>query len=203
MFFILLLIIVLIIYKNLFNTFGSVDKNDLMERDELLKQLEKMAKDPNSNVKIKKVCIVADEKGNAEIIPDKDDFVKTSKTVVEYVNNALSNNDFAMLSKLLSPNLYSIFEKRIKENIENKYFLKSVVVSFDKAEVLDFVVNEGKMLVNFVINEINYIEDENHNLIKGDRSQSVKVNELWEFIKNKNNSEDTPWLINSIKDNNE
>ena len=195
----LLLLFVVLIFKYLFNSFGNINEKDISERDKILQQLSKMMNTDNTkDGTIKKICVISVNETEQNKINQEIDFINTTKKVVEAVNSAFSNNDENALSGLLSDNLFFIFKQNIDENLRNNRFLKTIVVSFDEVIIINNNVNSVNIKV--VMNQINYIQDQDGNFISGDKSKVVKVAEIWEFVRNNNNLKPAPWLVNNISE---
>ena len=186
-----------VIFKFLFNSFGNISEKDIDERNRILNNLSRMMNGNKSEeIVIKEVSVDHVDKNND--MSEKNEFINTSKKVIETVNLALSNNDEKTLSGLLTESLFAIFKKNIDENLKNNRVFKTIVVSFDKIDV--FSINMKTMNVRVVMNQINYIQDNEGNFISGDKSKVVKVMENWEFVRNSDKSRTIPWLINNISE---
>lgn len=197
MYILILLLLVAVIFKFLFNSFGNISEKDIDERNRILNNLSRMMNGNKSEeIVIKEVSVDHVDKNND--MSEKNEFINTSKKVIETVNLALSNNDEKTLSGLLTESLFAIFKKNIDENLKNNRVFKTIVVSFDKIDV--FSINMKTMNVRVVMNQINYIQDNESNFISGDKSKIVKVMENWEFVRNSDKSSTIPWLINNISE---
>ena len=91
-----------------------------------------------------------------------------------------------------------MYKKNIDENVINNRVFKTIVVSFEDVAISS--INMNSMNVKVVMNQINYIQDNNGNFLSGDKSKIVKVVENWEFVKNTDKTSLIPWLINNISE---
>ena len=198
MYILILLLIVVVIFKFLFSNFGNLNERDISERDKILDQLSRMMNNGGQNEIIIKDVSADDNVDDRREIDINNELINTAKKVVETVNLALSNNDEKVLSELLTKDLFMIFKKNIDENVINNRVFKTIVVSFE--DVVISSINMNSMNVKVVMNQINYIQDNNGNFLGGDKSKIVKVVENWEFVKNTDKTGLVPWLINNISE---
>lgn len=198
MYILILLLIVVVIFKFLFSNFGNLNERDISERDKILDQLSRMMNNGGQNEIIIKDVSVNDNVNDGREIDINNELINTAKKVIETVNLALSNNDEKVLSELLTKDLFMIFKKNIDENMINNRVFKTIVVSFEDVAISS--INMNSMNVRVVMNQINYIQDNNGNFLSGDKSKIVKVVENWEFVKNTDKTSLIPWLINNISE---
>ena len=198
MYILILLLIVVVIFKFLFSNFGNLNERDISERDKILDQLSRMMNNGGQNEIIIKDVSADNNTDDRREIDINNELINTAKKVVETVNLALSNNDEKVLSELLTKDLFMIFKKNIDENVINNRVFKTIVVSFE--DVVISSINMNSMNVKVVMNQINYIQDNNGNFLGGDKSKIVKVVENWEFVKNTDKTGLVPWLINNISE---
>lgn len=198
MYILILLLIVVVIFKFLFSNFGNLNERDINERDKILDQLSRIMNNGGQNEIIIKDVNPNDNVNDGREIDINNELINTAKKVIETVNLALSDNDEKVLSELLTKDLFVIFKKNIDENMINNRVFKTIVVSFE--DVVISGINMNSMNVKVVMNQINYIQDNNGNFLSGDKSKIVKVIENWEFVKNTDKTGLVPWLINNISE---
>lgn len=198
MYILILLLIVVVIFKFLFSNFGNLNERDINERDKILDQLSRIMNNGGQNEIIIKDVNPNDNVNDGREIDINNELINTAKKVIETVNLALSDNDEKVLSELLTKDLFVIFKKNIDENMINNRVFKTIVVSFE--DVVISGINMNSMNVKVVMNQINYIQDNNGNFLSGDKSKIVKVVENWEFVKNTDKTGLVPWLINNISE---
>ena len=112
--------------------------------------------------------------------------------------DAFSRNDMQTLKELLSPEMYSVFEKNILKNKQNDMFCKTVIVSIVDKKILNKTIGGGYNSISLLVDtqQINYIENSNGEVISGSKNRINKVKEVWNFVKTDN---DNYWLLNSIE----
>ena len=126
---------------------------------------------------------------------DKELFLKSSEKAVTIILDYFSNENLDFLKNLLTDNMYKTFEKHINENKENKIRYKTVVLSIVSKEIVDIADYDTKIRVKFSMEQFNYVEDYDGNLISGSKDKVQNISEIWTFVKSQNNM----WLLNSIE----
>lgn len=212
---ILLLILVVIIFKFLFSNFGFLSEDEIKQKEEALKKYlenksncENNGCASNSNNVFTQINNIQDNEPKQVIIVNKTDkqqeelaeelFLKSVEKVVEMVIGGLAENKTDVLKTLLTIPMYIIFEKEIDQNIKDHKVLKSVIVSFEDKKIISKTNNA--MEVQLTMKQINYIENEKGEIISGNKNETLTIKEIWEFVKNKEQTNDIPWLINSIRE---
>ena len=209
----ILLIVVIFIFKTLFANFGftSSDSKKDSKEDEAIKEFLKQNFEKNKkDCTIKNIQVVditnGQDNGNyvslddqENIFNNKEIFLKQVEKVVEVVVSEFANGNKMVLRNLLTDKLFSTFSIEIDKNLAKNLSLKSVIVSFDNKEFLsNFGQNQNTVSVSLNMKQINYIEDENHNVIHGDKNNPVTIKEIWTFVRNNDLNAPSPWLVNSI-----
>lgn len=212
-----LLIAVVLIFKALFSSFGYTSSNSKKSEEEkaiseFLKQnFGKMDKGQtvknvfvvdltkNEVTESKDVKIIENTLKQEAFAYNRDMFLKQVEKVVETIVNGFASGDKGVLNGLLTDKLFTVFSSEIDKNVSNNLFLKSVIVSFDDKKILsDFENNQDVVSVSLNMKQINYIEDSEHNVIHGDKDNSVVIKEVWTFVKNNNPELPVPYLVDSI-----
>lgn len=124
---------------------------------------------------------------------DKELFLKSSDRAVTNILDYFSNENLEFLQKLLTPEMYQTFEKQINVNKENKVRYKTVVLSIDNKELLELTEYDTKAKVKLSMQQFNFVEDDEGNLIRGSKDKVQHVDEVWTFTK-----KDDSWLLSSI-----
>lgn len=212
---ILLLILVVIIFKLLFSNFGFLSEDELKQKEEAIKKyLEDKIKTENNNCACNSNNIFA-QQNKAQIEEPKqitiltksnkqeeefseEMFLKTVEKVVDMVIIGLAENKTDVLKTLLTIPMYVIFEKEVEQNIKEHKVLKSVIVSFEDKKILSRTQNVVE--VQLSMKQINYIENEKGEITSGNKNETLIIKEVWEFVKNKEQGNEVPWLINSIRE---
>ena len=217
MYIIFLLIITLFLFKMLFNTFGFTTMQDANKRDEAIKKFiknvsykedtntkETQHKDKNeddlqffkniySNYADKK-----EETQKQEDTFDEAKFLKLSEKAIVAILNSFSNNNLEELKNLLSNKMFVTFEKNILENQQNNMFCKTVIVSINEKTILEKVISDcfSSIKLSLKMQQINYIEDNNNEVISGSKDKVNNIDEIWTFVKT---NESKYWLLDSIE----
>lgn len=204
---ILLLCFVVVIFRILFASFGVTSREDLKKEQEAIKKFLDENVESNPEFKdVESVCIVKVKdikKDNTKNEAFSEEiFLRQVENVVEMVLLAFTESKKDVLKTLLDKNLMDNFEKRIDKNLEDKNFLKNVIVSFENKEILsknlELVI--PSISVKLSMKQMNYVEDSNGNVIYGDKNKVVLVNEIWNFVKNNDKNISSPWLVESIEE---
>ncbi len=201
---VVLLFIVFLIYRTLFASFGfksflkGKPEEDLLDAF-LRKNGEKTKKKTKTNKKPPIQIINTSQDIDQEKELDAL-FLKNVEKVVETVVTAFADGNKTILKNLLNDKTYASFENEINSNIENKRFLKSIIVSFEDKKIISKILSEDtvNISVELVMKQINYIENENNEVVFGDKNKVTLVKEIWNFT---TNTRVTPniWLISSIQ----
>lgn len=217
MYIIFLLIITLFLFKMLFNTFGFTTMQDANKRDEAIKKFiknvsykedtntkETQHKDKNEDdLQFFKNIYnnYADKKEETQKQEDTFDeakFLKLSEKAIVAILNSFSNNNLEELKNLLSNKMFVTFEKNILENQQNNMFCKTVIVSINEKTILEKVISDcfSSIKLSLKMQQINYIEDNNNEVISGSKDKVNNIDEIWTFVKT---NESKYWLLGSIE----
>ncbi|MBO4956945.1 MAG: Tim44 domain-containing protein [Rickettsiales bacterium] len=217
MYIIFLLIITLFLFKMLFNTFGFTTMQDANKRDEAIKKFiknvsykedtntkETQHKDKNKDdLQFFKNIYnnYADKKEETQKQEDTFDeakFLKLSEKAIVAILNSFSNNNLEELKNLLSNKMFVTFEKNILENQQNNMFCKTVIVSINEKTILEKVISDcfSSIKLSLKMQQINYIEDNNNEVISGSKDKVNNIDEIWTFVKT---NESKYWLLDSIE----
>lgn len=217
MYIIFLLIITLFLFKMLFNTFGFTTMQDANKRDEAIKKFiknvsykedtntkETQHKDKNEDdLQFFKNIYnnYADKKEETQKQEDTFDevkFLKLSEKAIVAILNSFSNNNLEELKNLLSNKMFVTFEKNILENQQNNMFCKTVIVSINEKTILEKVISDcfSSIKLSLKMQQINYIEDNNNEVISGSKDKVNNIDEIWTFVKT---NESKYWLLDSIE----
>ena len=213
MYIFLLLVVTILVFRVLFRKFGFTTTQDAMEKDEAIRRFIKeiggnevkgysnesggedikFFREIYSNYSKKNKT----EKGKVNIFDDEI-FLKLSEKAIVSILDAFSRNDMQTLKELLSPEMYSVFEKNILKNKQNDMFCKTVIVSIVDKKILNKTIGGGYNSISLLVDtqQINYIENSNGEVISGSKNRINKVKEVWNFVKTDN---DNYWLLNSIE----
>lgn len=156
----------------------------------------------NKSTEFKLSADVADnvKKELEKINFNEDKFLKGAENAVEMINDSFSNKDLETLKELLTTQVYNNFKKQIDELNNQNRILKSSLISF-LSNKIDNIVVKNKMInidVLFEMEQINFVEDKDGNIIMGSKKKIQKVKEKWTFEK-KTGDKTNFWLIKNIE----
>lgn len=222
MYILLLLLLTLLIFKTLFNSFGVTTTDD---RDRAIKDFVKKISPTEENTingevvnnKKEKNKLPDDIKNNLsniyknyinkknnnsteDIIENAQEsfnrelFLKSSEKAVVSILNYFSEENLNYLKMLLTENMYEIFEKQILQNREKEIKYKTIIISIKNKEILDVSNCDTKVVLKLEMEQMNYVEDKDGNVINGSREKVNNIEEIWTFVK-----KDQMWLLDSIK----
>lgn len=103
------------------------------------------------------------------------------------------------LKTILSEKVFKQFEDAIKQRINEKKDLISKIVSINSVTVADAKImdNMSFVTVKFVSSQINYIQDENGNVIEGDKTLIADITDVWSFKKSLATKDNPNWVVSS------
>lgn len=140
---------------------------------------------------------------NTEELKDKingftlNKFQEVSAKVLEMVIKANNDRDKNTIKKLLSTELADLVCTSFNE--ENKNNIILVECTENQIEDVEKSGKTYKILVNFKMKQINYTTDKDGNVIDGDKSEIVDVNEKWIFTHSIISNNKT-WFVDKIEE---
>jgi len=110
-------------------------------------------------------------------------FLHGATIAYEMIIKAFNDRDKETLKKLLSPKVYSLFEKEIGIAERKGEFPQTTIVSIKESNIakIEFVRNSVKIFVEFISEEINLLKDKEGKIIDGDPSEVQDVSDSWVF----------------------
>lgn len=131
---------------------------------------------------------------------NEDKFLKGAENAVEMINDSFSNKDLETLKELLTTQVYNNFKKQIDELNNQGRILKSSLISFLSNKIDNIVVKNKNINIDvlFEMEQINFVEDKDGNIIMGSKKKIQKVKEKWTFEK-KTGDKTNFWLIKNIE----
>ena len=131
---------------------------------------------------------------------NEDKFLKGAENAVEMINDSFSNKDLETLKELLTTQVYNNFKKQIDELNNQNRILKSSLISFLSNKIDNIVVKNKNINIEVLLEmeQINFVEDKDGNIIMGSKKKIQKVKEKWTFEK-KTGDKTNFWLIKNIE----
>lgn len=185
-------------FKNQMNKNNNKDNNAKII--DITNQINKNKDDKNKNLELDIEVDDNIEKELKKINFDEKKFLKGAENAVEMINEAFSNKDLETLQELLSTKLYNNFKKQIEELNNQNRILKSSLISFLSKKIEDIKIINKNICINmlFEMEQINFVEDQEGNIVMGNKKQIQKVKEKWTFEK-KTNDKTNFWIIKNIE----
>lgn len=185
-------------FKNQMNKNNNKDNN--VKIIDITNQINKNKDDKNKNLELD---IEVDDNVKKELKKinfDEKKFLKGAENAVEMVNEAFSNKDLETLKELLVTKLFNNFKKQIEELNNQNRILKSSLISFLSKKIEDIKIINKNICINmlFEMEQINFVEDQEGNVVMGNKKQIQKVKEKWTFEK-KVNDKTNFWIIKNIE----
>ena len=84
---------------------------------------------------------------------------------------------------MLSGRIYQQFENLIKKRIGEKKILVSKIIAIDSTNIISASMDDGmaSVVVKFLTRQINYVTDEQNNIIEGRKDLITIVTDCWTF----------------------
>ncbi|WP_353288862.1 Tim44/TimA family putative adaptor protein [Wolbachia endosymbiont (group A) of Pogonocherus hispidulus] len=123
-------------------------------------------------------------------------FIEGSSIAFELIIKYFNQGNLSQLKPLLDKDLYDNFAEKIKHR---KEVHESIIVSIVSQKILEIklVKNTVFIAVYFLSEQINFVKNNEGDIISGSTSTINKVEDVWQFKKNVNSS-DPSWLLVSI-----
>ena len=189
-------------FKNKINEANKTQTTQSTTDAKIIDITDQITKNNHPQAEFKLNIDVADnvKKELEKINFNEDKFLKGAENAVEMVNDSFSNKDLETLKELLTTQVYNNFKKQIDELSNQNRVLKSSLISFLSNKINDIIV-KNKMInidVVFEMEQINFVEDKDGNVIMGSKKKIQKVKEKWTFEK-KTGDKTNFWLIKNIE----
>lgn len=185
-------------FKNQMNKNNNKDNNAKII--DITNQINKNKDDKNKNLELDIEVDNNIEKELKKINFDEKKFLKGAENAVEMINEAFSNKDLETLQELLSTKLYNNFKKQIEELNNQNRILKSSLISFLSKKIENIKIINKNICIDMIFDmeQINFVEDQEGNIVMGNKKQIQKVKEKWTFEK-KTNDKTNFWIIKNIE----
>lgn len=218
---VVLLILVIFVYKLLFSNFGLTSDDEKRKQNDIannfIKNVTNTANSNNDGKTKKKVVVLGNieefnkiyknylnrtnkqKKADGKVEFDESKFLKSVEKAIAMVMDAFSEKRLDVLEKMLTKDLFQIFKKRI-ENSEDLIY-KAVVIAITDKTIESKIFNKRNKAITLKVtmDQINYVENTQGELISGSRDKTIRVTELWTFIQNQSKDlADDIWLLKSI-----
>lgn len=185
-------------FKNQMNKNNNKDNNAKII--DITNQINKNKDDKNKNLELDIKVDDNVEKELKKINFDEKKFLKGAENAVEMVNEAFSNKDLDTLKELLVVKLFNNFKKQIEELNNQNRILKSSLISFLSKKIENIKIINKNICIDMIFDmeQINFVEDQEGNIVMGNKKQIQKVKEKWTFEK-KVGDKTNFWIIKNIE----
>lgn len=188
-------------FKNKIDEANKVKTSQQTNNAQIIDITDQITKN-NKSTEFKLNIDVADnvKKELEKINFNEDKFLKGAENAVEMINDSFSNKDLETLKELLTTQVYNNFKKQIDELSNQNRILKSSLISFLSNKIDNIVVKNKNINIDvlFEMEQINFVEDKDGNIIMGSKKKIQKVKEKWTFEK-KTGDKTNFWLIKNIE----
>ena len=112
-------------------------------------------------------------------------FMDGSVKAFEIIIKAFNEGNAHILSMLLDTNLYNSFVKEIENRKALGQTYKDIIVSITSHKItkLDLSGNIAYITVKFITEQINFVKDNDDNILQGSTSKINKIEDIWTFRK--------------------
>lgn len=120
---------------------------------------------------------------------------------LEKLIDSYSSGDISGLKANISRPIFSRLLDSINEKTENKEREIIILIKLREIRIIKAMIEKDSCLikVGFVSEQINYIEDCNKKVIKGDKHKSFLVSEAWTFEKNIKKKKEGEWVLSAME----
>ncbi len=113
-------------------------------------------------------------------------FINVLNKMLEDVVSGFSNGnqeDLLKLRDILSGTIYQQFENIIQKRHKEKKTLISRIIAINSTSIISASMDDGmaSVVVKFITRQINYVTDEQNNIIEGRRDLITIVTDCWTF----------------------
>ncbi|MBV0899543.1 MAG: Tim44/TimA family putative adaptor protein [Wolbachia endosymbiont of Fragariocoptes setiger] len=187
------------IFSRLYNSLGkSIDLKkltdilDIVKTEEVVSNNEQIYID-QSNSEVYEQILKKDKNFSIS------HFIQGASIAFELIIKYYNHGDLENLKPLVSKDLLNDFSKKIKQREKLGEIHESVIVSIISQEIVEMklVKNTLSISVKFLSEQINFVQDNNGNILSGSRSIINKFEDIWQFSRNIHSS-DPGWLLISI-----
>lgn len=124
------------------------------------------------------------------------DFIKGAEYAFEMVLEAYAKGDKDTLNSLLDRDIYKQFVAAIEEREGNNEVEETTLISIASSNVMDveLVRKMARVTVKFVSKQVSVVRNEEGEIIKGDPSREITIEDVWVFERNLASS-DPNWKL--------
>jgi predicted lipid-binding transport protein (Tim44 family) len=123
-------------------------------------------------------------------------FLKGAKMTFEIIINSFASGNLEESKNLICPSIFKGFNTMLQKRQQEKHSLITNLISIDEVSIVAASCNGNlaNIIVKFSSKQINYIQDENRNIISGSKDQILNITDNWAFQRNLM-SESPAWQV--------
>jgi predicted lipid-binding transport protein (Tim44 family) len=127
---------------------------------------------------------------------DSDEFTSGARIAFERILGAYVLGDIRELKSLLSSEVFSNFEKSIRDREDSNHTMEETLVGIRKAELVEAEMEgeTAQITVKFISDQVHALSDEKGIVVEGDPNKIVSVTDFWTFIHD-SRSRDPNWVL--------
>ncbi|QGR02811.1 Tim44 domain-containing protein [Ehrlichia ruminantium] len=128
-------------------------------------------------------------------------FMDGSMKAFDIIIKALNEENTQVLSSLLDKNVYNSFLEEIEYRKQVGHIHEDVIVSvvYHKIIKLDISGNIVYITLKFISEQINFVKDQEGNILQGSTSKINKIEDIWTFRKDISLLTSKKWYLSSIE----
>tara|TARA_A100001011_G_scaffold400577_1_gene516410 strand:- start:3399 stop:4082 length:684 start_codon:yes stop_codon:yes gene_type:complete len=132
-----------------------------------------------------------------------DDFITGAKKAFEFIINKYSDENIKPLKKLLSADIFSMFDKQINSRAKKNENLDVSIIGIKEAKIEEVSLksNVASIKVKFSSEQVQVIKNDKGKIISGDGNQILSIVESWFFSKDLKRK-DPNWILEKIEESN-
>ena len=132
-----------------------------------------------------------------------DEFTTGAKKAFEYIINKYSDENIKPLKKLLSADIFKMFDKQINNRAKKNENLDVSIIGIKEAKIEDASIKTSiaSIKVKFSSEQVQVIKNDKGKIISGDGNQILSFVESWFFSKDLKRK-DPNWVLEKIEESN-
>ena len=132
-----------------------------------------------------------------------DEFITGAKKAFEYIINKYSDENIKPLKKLLSADIFKMFDKQINTRAKKNENLDVSIIGIKEAKIEDASIKSSiaSIKVKFSSEQVQVIKNDKGKIISGDGNQILSIVESWFFSKDLKRK-DPNWILEKIEESN-
>ncbi len=113
-------------------------------------------------------------------------FLKGAKITFEIIINSFASGNLTEIQNLVCPSIFEGFNKILQSRQQNQQILVTNLISIEEVSIISASYNGdlANIVVKFASKQINYISDNNQNIVSGSKDQILNISDNWVFQRN-------------------